>query len=880
MSIVTQVLKKRRMEAKELSVRSVNYSDGRLLRSGTLYGGTLSLEQTTPARSNLMKLLLGGVGVNARNSYGAGRNGRNVEFRDVASQSEIVGKTEDVLPLERNRDHRDARRGVYRRAPDQNPGENDVRRKPCSYIQPVWKGNEPTKILHQVTERAGSDRTGSSDDPVNTKQSENMVEQSPSCRKTYLAAVLEGSQQMVRDGGVDQRTISRGHQNKDCHLVGARNQNISPQPLSAVHVYGGRRSRDRFFSDVHIATRKPPTRVSNRGVGSGQQNSSDSGARIRDAFSEAWGNHAIVRRSRKGEHASRGGTTFGETPIPRIAIEIQRRPGHHSARAGDSKGDEQVTDTVEADRIFRKFLEEIPGEKVRHTITRTRRTSKMATQDDYNIPLHVKHGIPQMKVGELRKMMNDNTRKRFDGTWETLVRLPDEPLKIPEYRSFLQASDIQVLEEAGFVSRVSEQEVKARPSMDWVVPFTVVEPGEDNSERRRFIAWTQEDNFRIKETYRPYVPVHHAAYYLHRTKAETAVKRDLACGFWQVGIPLSCRQKFRFASSQGEIFELNVMPMGHRCAPEIMHTLTSTLGGDSQYCKAGSSFMHEGLDVYIDGVRFAGTEARTQEYAKFVDSRAENVNALFKDAGTPSSKEYTFNGVTYLHKLGKVALGPKLTSRLQKDDFARATYSSLESGVGRLIFASAVMGLNLPQFHLELKIVRRRINRLNREPGLLDCPVSLPTQVRISLTAWRDSLLYRSPVVPPVHPDTVPHKHILCTDALATGWGAVLYLDYGPMYCTGARWPEDFEYEVNRVEARAVRLAFEKYGHHFQKDTCIDLYVDNTSCVAAINRKISSSDGITSELRRLLEFLSGKGIAVKAQYVCSKENPADPYSRV
>ena len=194
------------------------------IKSGTNHTCTVKPDEAT----------VGGVGVNARNSYGAGRNGRNVEFRDVASQSEIVGKTEDVLPLERNRDHRDARRGVYRRAPDQNPGENDVRRKPCSYIQPVWKGNEPTKILHQVTERAGSDRTGSSDDPVNTKQSENMVEQSPSCRKTYLAAVLEGSQQMVRDGGVDQRTISRGHQNKDCHLVGARNQNISPQPLSAV----------------------------------------------------------------------------------------------------------------------------------------------------------------------------------------------------------------------------------------------------------------------------------------------------------------------------------------------------------------------------------------------------------------------------------------------------------------------------------------------------------------------------------------------------------------------------------------------------------------------------------------------------------------------
>ena len=100
------------------------------------------------------------------------------------------------------------------------------------------------------------------------------------------------------------------------------------------------------------------------------------------------------------------------------------------------------------------------------------------------------------------------------------------------------------------------------------------------------------------------------------------------------------------------------------------------------------------------------------------------------------------------------------------------------------------------------------------------------------------------------------------------------------MCCTGASWPVGFDYEVNRAETRAVRLAFQKYGHFFNRDTCVDLFVDNTSCLAAINRRMSRSDGITAELCGLLKFLQRNGIAVQARYITSKDNPADPYSRL
>ena len=145
-------------------------------------------------------------------------------------------------------------------------------------------------------------------------------------------------------------------------------------------------------------------------------------------------------------------------------------------------------------------------------------------------------------------------------------------------------------------------------------------------------------------------------------------------------IPLACREKFRFKDAKGDLFEMNVMPMGHRCAPETMHVLTATLAGDKQFCTADAAFSSDNADVYIDGIRFAGSEVIAEQYVRFVDNRAREVNARFKDAGAPPSQTYTFNGITYHHGLGKVSLGPKLTRRLTQDDFATVWFFGVSGG--------------------------------------------------------------------------------------------------------------------------------------------------------------------------------------------------------
>ena len=798
----------------------------------------------------------------------------------MAEPREAMGATERILQGEGNNAQRDTRSNVSGEYEHQSAGKDYIRAKSRYVVKPRGHGNESAEILYKVAPSGGGDRASAANETVDPRVTPSTLATSPKERKTYLTALLESSKSVDRNSKFDKSAISRGNTPPNSYLVGQEHENVSIKSFPPFHVHGDRGTGNQATIRVYQPIGAVGTHVSDPSIPGRQQNSRYSRKGVRNALGEKGGNNTTVRRSGKRDSPSRRGTTPSQTPGPGIPATLQRRSRDDGISIGDTKCDKEIKNYLDPEVLFCKFLEDVPHEKVRHTITRSRRTSRVAQGEELKLPLHVKKGIPNIELGDVKEMMNNQTRQRFEDTWSKLTALPESPSPAPKSKSFLNTRDITELVDASFISKVSREQEAKSPTMEYVVPFTVVEPAENGAERRRFIAWTQSDNVRVKETYKPHVPVKHAAFYLHRARQQSAVKRDLACGFFQVNIPAASRAKFRFTNQDGVLYQMNVMPMGHRCAPELMHTITSTIAGDPNYCTRKSAFVHPGLDVYIDGIRYAADDQVTKKYAEFIDARALKVNALFKDVGTPPLQNYTFNGVNYHHRLGKVALGPKITKRLQLDDYMNGTYSGLEAGVGRLIFGSAVMGIGIPQYHMQLKIVRRRINNLNRDPTLGDKLVPLPFGVRRTLCEWRDALIHRSPVEPVRHPDTVPHCHILCTDASSTGWGAVLYLDYGQVCCTGASWPVGFDYEVNRAETRAVRLAFQKYGHFFNRDTCVDLFVDNTSCLAAINRRMSRSDGITAELCGLLKFLQRNGIAVQARYITSKDNPADPYSRL
>ena len=199
--------------------------------------------------------------------------------------------------------------------------------------------------------------------------------------------------------------------------------------------------------------------------------------------------------------------------------------------------------------------------------------------------------------------------------------------------------------------------------------------------------------------------------------------------------------------------------------------------------------------------------------------------------------------------------------------------------VWRLMYGSAVLGVIIPKFHFAIKVAQRRINLLNRFPGIANKDVELPWKIRAKLGEWRNELVYNMPRVPLPHPDFAPHKHKLYTDASGKGWGGILYLDSGEVSIVGGAWEPDWQYEVNRAEAMAVRLSLEKFESKLERGTCLELWIDNTSCKAAFNRRICKSDGIAQELSKVLKWAEKRGVCITAQYISTKNNPAHPISR-
>ena len=101
----------------------------------------------------------------------------------------------------------------------------------------------------------------------------------------------------------------------------------------------------------------------------------------------------------------------------------------------------------------------------------------------------------------------------------------------PAIKGNLSEADVVGLLDAGVIETVEQKELHQHPTLQYVIPFTVVESDEEGNARRRFISWTKDDNIRLKD-YKPDVPLLHPSWYLHKAEEEAGVKRDLRCGFY------------------------------------------------------------------------------------------------------------------------------------------------------------------------------------------------------------------------------------------------------------------------------------------------------------------------------------------------------------
>lgn len=537
---------------------------------------------------------------------------------------------------------------------------------------------------------------------------------------------------------------------------------------------------------------------------------------------------------------------------------------------------------------YKASIEDAEDEKIlmeqlnRHTITRMRRPTRIATEDEINsLPLHMEEERmgPPISIEETKLFMKDDVREGFEATWDMHNAAPPKGHKPVFAKVPLQDWVCDRTEKAGCCELVTPAMEKKYPTTDTILPRLVVEE-RDGDERLRLIGWTKADNDRLKNSYKPKVPLKHVSAYLSAVHQHAGGKRDALKSYYQAEIPEWARAKQRFKDESGRLWQMTRTSMGHCTMPEVMHTLVATIAGHPDYCKEEHVLRINECDIYIDGIRAADDEAKLKAYFHKVDARAHAVNAQWKAKDSYIGKHYTFDGVDFDHETHKVRISEKLRKKLDNTTTDKLTLAGLESLISRLIHGSAITNTFQPKYYFVMKYARRRIALMNR--GISpDTPVEkMPEMIGKQLKHWIRTLVTSPFKTPPIDANRTPPTYVMFTDASPYGWGAVLiHLATGRVFIAGSKWPRNHHYEVNKDEVAAVALATEAFSRHLIPGSVVDLRVDNTSAEAGTNKGHSHSQGVSAELLKFLEAKEKYGVQMKASHVDTRFNYSDPVSR-
>ena len=505
---------------------------------------------------------------------------------------------------------------------------------------------------------------------------------------------------------------------------------------------------------------------------------------------------------------------------------------------------------------------------------RSKRTRLPRSQDEMDSPLHVA-GIPPMDVVGLRGRLTPRAQKRFDYVWATAFPSVARGAQVsrPTRRSVFRGVHADALVGCGVARRVDS----GGPLEN--VPFTVVEEKESGL-RQRFILWTKEANSRAADAgYVADIPLGHISEYLSVAAHECGSTRDFRTGFYAVEIPESARHLFRFQDAEGRWSELERLPMGHSCAPEIMHTLCAAAAGDPTYVSACWAAKHVTVHCWIDNIRYTGRREAVLRESGRLDETARTFACTWKAADTnTAASAYDFLGVTFDHVDQTVTPSAKLRGRLDGARLDAVSAGDIEALGGRLQHAGAIADVSPGSFWFALKFVRRVVNQLNR--GLLSPSqeVSIPPSVRTEFESWRRAVA----VVRPITAVTNRRSATVFVDASLQGWGGVIVdNDTTALTIVGGGWPpEQRGLHINVYEAKALALTVKDLPQRFAGGT-VDVYVDNTSVQGVARKKQCVrnrllNDAVITALARLRDLR----VSFSVRYVNTKYNPADHPSRV
>ena len=143
------------------------------------------------------------------------------------------------------------------------------------------------------------------------------------------------------------------------------------------------------------------------------------------------------------------------------------------------------------------------------------------------------------------------------------------------------------------------------------------------------------------------------------------------------------------------------------------------------------------------------------------------IGATFNGDDSVKGHAYTFLGVMFDHKAATVKCSKKVPDAMRQLDGSVLTIGGLESAIGKLFYASAVLG-PAPLYYWLLKTTRRRLHTVNAGYSKVTDKAELPPAALAQLNGVADN----APRIVPK--ERASPKWVLYSDASFQGWGAVL----------------------------------------------------------------------------------------------------------
>jgi hypothetical protein len=325
--------------------------------------------------------------------------------------------------------------------------------------------------------------------------------------------------------------------------------------------------------------------------------------------------------------------------------------------------------------------------------------------------------------------------------------------------------------------------------------------------------------------------------------------------------------------------------MGHCAIPELCHLLASVVAGIPSFVSAPFACERSiNPRVWIDGIKATGPKADVERYFAILDRTAAECGVTWnsKDSCT-AVPQYTWIGVQFDHTTKTVRCKEKLINSIAMSQHP-VTIADAESLLGKLRHASAILGNDVGEYYLLLKVMRRRLSWLNRGQCDRSHCINLPPCATTLLNTWVQLVLKNTPRTIVKHNTAAPNL-VLYTDSTLEGYGGVLVNSQsGELWVVGATWPTPAD-NINMAETRALTACLRLFRRHFVRGTTLAVRVDNTSTRAvasrvASGRTASKSYLLNAEGMTLASELRDAGVTLSSiDYINTRVNPADGPSR-